>query len=255
MPHFANDGFSLSYSVHGTGKPVLLLHGITVSFAGNFAAWGWIERLTSEGLQVVGLDFRGHGQSDKPHDVAAYGTSNLAGDVIALMDHLAIERASIIGFSLGSIVALRLLHNVRHRCDRSVLVATGDGLIGLPPYTFAEVAPKLCDALARPELPADLPSHVSAYWTFATKVGGDRAAALAAASADYPSCSVDDAAQIEEPVLVISGELDPVMGRGPQLARAIPGGSYVEIAGADHFMLARDQTAQTAAAQFLAASK
>jgi pimeloyl-ACP methyl ester carboxylesterase len=233
---------------------VILLHGICVSFAGNFAPWGWIERLTAKGFQVIGMDFRGHGGSDKIYDVAAYGTSKLAGDVIALLDHLAIDRASLIGFSLGSVIALQLLHAAPQRCGPSVLIATGDGLIGIPPYVMAETNPQLIDVLARPEFPADLPPHFAAYWTFATKVGGDRVAALAAASASYPSCSIEDAAKIEVPVLVISGECDPVLGRGPGLAHAIPKGRYVEIPGADHFVLARDETAQVAAVEFLAGS-
>ncbi len=254
MPQFVNDGHSLSYEVHGSGHPVVLLHGICVSFAGNFAAGGWIERLSAKGLQVIGLDFRGHGGSDKPHDVAAYGTSKLAGDVVALLDHLAIDRASLVGFSLGSMIALHLLHSEPQRCNASVLIATGDGLIGIPPFTFAELGPQLRDALVQPDFPTDLPPHVSAYWTFATKVGGDRLASLAAASASYPSCSSDSAAKITSPVLVVSGESDPVLGRGPRLAQAIPRGRYVEIPGADHFMLARDETAQTTIAEFLSAS-
>jgi len=200
------------------------------------------------------LDFRGHGGSDKIHDASAYGTSKLAGDVVALLDHLAIDRAALVGYSLGSVIALRLLHDSPQRCGPSVLVATGDGLIGIPPYTIDEVATQLREALARPDFPADLPSHVAAYWTFATTVGGDREAALAAASASCPSCSTEAAAKIAVPVLVVSGECDPVLGRGPRLAQAIPHGRYVEIPGADHFMLARDASVQTAIAEFLAAS-
>lgn len=255
MPNFVSGGHSLSYVVHGSGPSVILLHGLSVSFAGNFAAWGWVERLTAKGFQVIGLDFRGHGGSDKTHDVTDYGTSKLAGDVVALLDHLGIGRASFIGYSLGSVIALQLLHAEPQRCGPSALVATGDGLIGIPPYTIAEVSTQLRDALVRSEFPTDLPSHVAAYWTFATTVGGDREASLAAASASYPPCASGVATKIEMPVLVISGECDPVLGRGPRLAQAIPKGRYVEIQGADHFMLARDETVQTQIAEFLAASK
>jgi pimeloyl-ACP methyl ester carboxylesterase len=118
-----------------------------------------------------------------------------------------------------------------------------------------EVATHLRNALSRPDFPSDLPSHVAAYWTFATKVGGDREAALAAASAGYPPCSSEAAMRIAVPVLVVSGECDPVLGCGPRLAQAIPRGRYVEISGADHFMLAHDETVQTTIAEFLAVSK
>ena len=128
MSHFPRDGFSIHYETHGSGLPVVLLHGICVSFAGNFGAYGWIERLRGQGLRVIGMDFRGHGQSDKPHDSSAYGTTHLADDVIALLDHLGLDRVSLMGYSLGSVVALHLLHTHPERFTRGVLIATGDGL-------------------------------------------------------------------------------------------------------------------------------
>ena len=253
MPLFTHEGQALHYEVHGVGRPVILLHGICVSFAGNYGAWGWIERLNAKGFQVIGLDFRGHGGSSKPHDAAAYGTAHLAGDVLALMDHLGIAKASLVGYSLGSAIALHLLHSHPQRFGASALIATGDGLLGLPPLSVNDVAQALREALVRPEFPDDLPSHVAAYWTFATKVGGDRLAAHAAASASYPACAPEVASRIQVPVLVVSGEFDPVLGRGPQMAQVLPQGRYAEIAGADHFMLARDELAQTSIANFLAA--
>ncbi len=228
-----------------------MLHGITVSFAGNFIASGWIPRLVAAGCQVIGMDFRGHGQSDKPRDVSAYGTDTLAGDVIALMDHLGIERASLFGYSLGTMVALRLLHQAPHRTQPSVLMATGDGLMGMPPYSSDNVLPRLAEALARPEYPADLPDHVAAYWTFAVKVGGDRLASHAAAQAHYPAVTRKDLSEIAVAVLVVSGELDLVLGRGATLAGAIPLGEYLEIAGAGHFDLGRNELAQAEATRFL----
>ena len=251
MPRFANDGHSLHYEVHGEGRPVVLLHGITVSFAGNCAAWGWIDALVARGFRVIGLDFRGHGGSDKPRDPAAYGTDALAGDVLALLDHLGIAHASLIGYSLGSKIALHLLRAAPGRWGPTVLIATGDGLIGLPPFTSAEVLPRIADAVGRAEFPADLPSHQAAYWTFATEVGGDRHAAVAAARASYPPCSPDALAGIDVPVLVVSGERDPVLGQGPRLAQALPRGRYLEIANADHFELAGRKAARAAAVAFL----
>jgi len=251
VARFVRDGYSLHYETHGEGRPVVLLHGITVSFAGNFGAWGWVEALGARGFQVIGLDFRGHGASDKPHDPAAYGTEALAGDVLALLDHLGVARTSLVGYSLGSKIALHLLHAAAERIGPSVLVATGDGLIGHPPFDSAHVLPQIAAAVSRPEFPADLPSHAATYWTFATNVGGDRQAALAAARASYPVCDVADLTRVDVPVLVVSGERDPVLGRGPRLAAAFPKGRYVEIAGADHFQLAAHKAVRSAAAEFL----
>ncbi len=251
MQSFSRSGHRIAFEVHGTGRPVVMLHGITVSFAGNFGPAGWIPRLTAAGCQVIGMDFRGHGRSDKPRDVLAYGTDPLAGDVVALLDHLGIERASLFGYSMGTMVALRLLHQLPHRTGPSVLMATGDGLIGVPPFTSTDVFPRLAEALARPEFPADLPDHVAAYWTFAVKVGGDRLASHAAAQANYPAATRQDLQAIAAPVLVVSGELDLVLGRGASLAEAIPLGEYLEVAGAGHFDLGRNERAQAEATCFL----
>lgn len=252
MLRFENDGLSLAYEVHGTGSPVVMLHGAAVSFAGNFGAFGWVERFNARGLQVVGLDARGHGESDKPHYPAAYGTAVLSRDIIALIDHLGYERVSMVGYSVGTTIALHLLHTNPDRFKAAALVATGDGIVGYPPLTFPALLPVLAETLARPEFPADLPPHVAAYWTLAEQIGGDRAAVAAGAKADFPPCSPEEAETIDIPVLVVSGDQDAVLGTGARLAAALPKGRYLEIAGADHFMLALDETVQRAVADFLA---
>lgn len=255
MATFQRDGLDIAYEVHGMGFPVVLLHGVTVSFAGNFGAWGWIGRLNQLGYQVIGMDFRGHGQSAKPHDPAAYGTDNLARDVLALIDYLDLPSVSLIGYSLGSIIALELLHRAPDRFGPSVLIATGDGLLGFPPFDTASVLARLGNALDREAFPIDLPLHDAAYWKFAVKVGGDRAAALAAVQAEYPPCHANQASSITAPVLVVSGERDPVLGRGPRLAQAIARGAYREIAGADHFALCSVDAAISAVEAFLASPR
>jgi len=238
MPTFTNGGLSLHYEAHGDGTPVLFLHGGAVSFEFNYARAGWIERATSRGLKVLGLDFRGHGQSDKPLDPQAYGTEKLAGDALALLDHLDLPRAAIVAYSLGTAVALQLLRHAPGRVTKAALMATGDGLIGHPPHTFEETMPGLVAVLGRSEYPRDLPRHLAAYWNFVEATGTNREAMLALARAKYPPISAAQAAEIKTPVLVVSGARDPVLGRGPRLAQALGRGEYLEVADADHFSLA-----------------
>ncbi|MEX2555881.1 MAG: alpha/beta hydrolase [Actinomycetota bacterium] len=251
MPFFANDGLNLAYEVHGSGLPVVMLHGAAVNFAGNFGACGWIDPLTSRGLQVIGLDLRGHGGSDKPADPALHGTDALARDVIALLDHLGIEQASIVGYSIGTTVALHLLHTHAGRFRAGALVATGEGIIGLGPYSFPERNPPLAEILRRTEFPDDVPPHVSFYWTFAEQVAGDRAAVAAFLSGDFPPCSIEDVATIDVPVLVVSGDQDVVLGTGRRVTETLPRGNYLEVAGADHFTLAVNEDVQRAVADFV----
>ena len=251
MPHFENDGLSLYYEVHGSGSPVVMLHGAAVSFAGNFGLCGWVDPLTSRGLQVIGLDFRGHGNSDAPPDAAASGIDVWARDVVGLLDELGVERAAVVGYSIGSAVALHALHSYPHSFTIGALVATGDGLIGVPPYTFPALLPILVETLRRPEFPADLPPEQAMYWTFASQISGDPSGVAKAAAGDFSPCAPEEAASIDAPVLVVSGENDPVLGTGARLATAIPKSRYWEVAGADHFSLAVDATVQNAVADFL----
>ena len=82
MPKFTTNTVSINYSVYGTGIPVILLHGAIVDFNYNYIQTGWIKSLSENGFQVIGIDFRGYGESDKSNDPNFYGTTNLADDVI-----------------------------------------------------------------------------------------------------------------------------------------------------------------------------
>ena len=251
MPYINNGSVRIYYEVHGNGHPVVLLHGFTANFQFNFANFGWIEALNERGLQVIGIEFRGHGQSDKPNDSGSYGTDNLASDIIAVLDHLNTPYVSIIGYSLGTLVALHLMQVAPDRFDKAVLVATGDGLIGIPPYTSERMFPALIEVLSRNEYPHDLPDHLAVYWDFVAETGGDREALLALAKASYEPLSPQDASAIQIPTLVISGQNDVVIGLGPQLAQALGNGEYLEFAGMSHFALAMETSVQVAVAQFL----
>jgi pimeloyl-ACP methyl ester carboxylesterase len=251
MPFVDNHGIRIHYEIHGSGHPVVLIHGGTVSFKHNYADFGWIESLNDTGLQVIGLDLRGHGKSDKPHDMAAYGTSNLASDVLAVLDQLSLERVSLVAYSIGTAVALHLLTAFPERFDRAALIATGDGLIGIPPHTFDNSLPALLEVIDRTEYPKDLPKHLSTYWNFIAATGGDRQALQALAQARYAPLSSTDVSAISIPTRVISGQSDLVLGQGAKLAQALGQGSYLEIPNADHFSLAADPRVKADVAQFM----
>lgn len=251
MAHFERDGYAIYYELHGSGAPVVLLHGMSMSFTGSYRTFGWVDWIVDHGLQAVAMDFRGHGKSDKPHDVSAYGSTVLGGDVLALLDHLGIKKASLVGYSHGSVIALHLLHSAPQRFDKAVLMAAGDGLMGLPPYVLSEVTARLAAAIEHDTEPVDLPRHEAAYWDFATHGCRDRIAAAAMLRAEYPHCSLADLSRATMPVLVVSAENDPVVGRGSRLAEALPRGRYLEIPGEDHFQLATSDYAKNEVCWFL----
>lgn len=102
---FDSNGVKIRYVTEGKGVPVVLIHG----WMSDSSMWGadlaGNTRLKpAEGFKVIALDCRGHGKSDKPHDVKQYGTE-VAEDVVRLLDHLKIEKAHVVGYSSGAFIA------------------------------------------------------------------------------------------------------------------------------------------------------
>ena len=102
MPSFHNGAVEIAYLDEGEGDPIMLVHGFASSKNVNWVYPTWVSELKKDGRRVIALDNRGHGDSGKLYDAAQYEIAIMAGDVIALMDHLQIARADIMGYSLGS---------------------------------------------------------------------------------------------------------------------------------------------------------
>lgn len=120
---FDSNGVRIHYVVKGEGQPVVLIHGITQSAEVTWGSAGVIDALARE-YRVVALDCRGHGASGKPHDPHAYG-AEMVEDVVRLLDHLEIDRAHVVGFSMGGRIALRLAESHPDRVRSTVLVGSG----------------------------------------------------------------------------------------------------------------------------------
>ena len=109
-----------------TVEPIVLVHGFTLSFERNWQREGWVEYLLAQGRTVIGLDFRGHGASGKPRDPAAYAGNQMPDDVLAVMDGLGLERADLLGYSMGGWISFNLLARFPGRF--SSVVAGGSGV-------------------------------------------------------------------------------------------------------------------------------
>jgi pimeloyl-ACP methyl ester carboxylesterase len=133
MPELKSfDGVRLHYEEEGTGAPVVLLHGLSSSTKGNWQDPGIWARLVEPDRRVIGLDARGHGRSEKPHDPAAYEGDAMANDVGALVEHLALDGFDLVGYSMGAGTALRFALT-DHQIRRLVL-----GGIGGDPRSWGE---------------------------------------------------------------------------------------------------------------------
>lgn len=137
---FDSEGVRIRYVDQGAsdGVPIVLIHGFTQSIEAAWVATGVIEALEND-YRVIALDMRGHGKSDKPHHVSAYG-QNMVDDVVRLLDHLGIAQAHMVGYSMGGGMALRVA--IRHP-ERVASAMPNGARVGEP--TEAEV--KLFDQL------------------------------------------------------------------------------------------------------------
>jgi pimeloyl-ACP methyl ester carboxylesterase len=106
MPHANSQGVRIHYEIEGSGPPVVLQHGITLSL-GCWAQFGYVDALR-EKHRLILIDARAHGESDTPADLALCNTEAMAGDVLAVMEHCGVERAHYIGYSMGGWIGFLL---------------------------------------------------------------------------------------------------------------------------------------------------
>jgi len=107
---FDSNGVKIRYFVEGKGEPVVLIHGWLSSAGINWKLPG-TSTLLAKDYQVIALDVRGHGLSDKPAKEEDYGPQ-LVEDIVRLLDHLKIKKAHIVGYSMGGIIAANFM--VKH---------------------------------------------------------------------------------------------------------------------------------------------
>lgn len=233
MATFDHDGLTLAYDVVGEGKPLLLLHGFASTRIDNWRRTGWYDALLKTGRQVIAMDFRGHGESSRPHDPALYGMDANVGDVIALLDHLGIERCEVMGFSMGAGVAMRVAAAHAHRVKLLVLIGVGGTSI-----KFTSNGEALAKALRAES--ADAIDHAMArgFWLYAEKLGQDREALAASVLAPREAHEIADlVAGITTETLVVAGSRDDLAGDPGVLAAMMPDARSEIVPGADHMFV------------------
>src|SRR5262245_10428987 len=117
MPHFQHDGIDIAFHDEGEGAPILLIHGFGSTKEINWFGPGWVSTLVRAGRRVIALDNRGHGASGKLYEAEAYDPWLMAEDAAALLDHLGIARADVMGYSMGGRIGacLALAHPEKTR--------------------------------------------------------------------------------------------------------------------------------------------
>lgn len=230
MPTVDSGGVTISYVAEGSGPAVVLVHGFASSVQGNWRGPGIIDALIAAGRRVVALDCRGHGASGKPHDPESYSGTAMLDDVIAVMDAEGIEQADLIGYSMGGAIAASLLVGHPERFGRAILAGVGDTLA--TGGRGRRVSEAIASALEQETRAGINDARARAFRSFAEQQGNDMAA-LAAIQRSTREFDRGKLGEVRNPVLVLIGEGDALVGPADQLAAAIPGAQLVKVPG-DH---------------------
>ncbi len=243
----AADGVRIAYESAGEGPAVLLIHGFASDRVQNWKGPGWYDTLTRAGYRVVALDCRGHGESDKPHDPAAYAHDLMARDAVAVMDAAGLERPAVMGYSMGGYLAMHLAVHHGARVQRLIVGGVGETYFS----TAQDTRGRIVAALEAPDA-----SHITDpvgrdFRAFAEQAGKDLKALAACMRGNRKLLSAAELARAVQPVLVVCGESDAITGRPGPLAAAFPNSRAVVVPRRDHMTTVGDKLYKQAVLEFL----
>ena len=137
MPHIQRDGVKVYFESFGQGKtPIVFLHPWSTN------RYIWANQLTAfaRNHQCVVMDHRGHGMSDKPE--AGYAIGEMAADVVAVLDELGIEKAVLVGNSIGGMIAMQTNLDAPDRVIANLILSSGTNIGADTPPEVAEAMQK-----------------------------------------------------------------------------------------------------------------
>jgi len=248
MQFFESDGVKIAFRDEGTGPPVLLIHGFASNSQVNWVGPGWMKALAEAGYRAIALDNRGHGESEKLYDQSAYGAPLMAEDARRLLDHLEVETAHVMGYSMGARIGAFLTINHAKRVRSLVLSGMGINLVrgvgGAGPIAAA--------------LEADSVDEVTndaarSFRLFADQTGSDRLALAACIRASREPITAEALNDAGVPMLIAVGTDDVVAGSAQELAAVLPGAEVLDIPGRDHMRAVGDPVHKKGVLAFLTA--
>jgi pimeloyl-ACP methyl ester carboxylesterase len=241
MPYFDNDGIKIHYEIEGEGPDLFMIHGFASSMQINWYGANWVKVLKDKNRLIL-VDCRGHGESDKPADPLQYG-GKMREDIEKLQDHLKIEKANFMGYSMGAGITMNLLLTRPERMNSAILGGTaiprGDQQI------LRDRSP-IINAL-RAESADSVQNPIGKrFRLFAQSTGGDLNALAAVMEGGMRETT--DMAQTKEklkkvtiPVLTVVGSDDDLMpGDKTVISTLIPGACHFQIQGKDHLTVVPD---------------
>lgn len=223
---FDSNGTKIRYVTEGTGEAIVLIHG----WMSDSSFWGRDLRGETKlksmpGFRAIAIDCRGHGQSDKPHEVGKYGTE-MAADVVRLLDHLKIEKAHLVGYSSGAFIVGKVAALQPERILSIIYAGQAPLLVAqksaVEPTPAAKVPPSEVELFATAVeagrdlgeyliavTPADKPKLTAAQGKALAKMlyGGKDLKAFVAAGRSFPqlAVTVEDLQRCKVPTLFLHG--------------------------------------------------
>jgi pimeloyl-ACP methyl ester carboxylesterase len=246
MPRFHHGPVEIAFLDQGQGDPILLIHGFASSKEVNWVNPGWVSTLTRDGRRVIAFDNRGHGESTKLYDPSDYDTRLMAEDARALLDHLGIARADVMGYSMGARITacLSLEHPARVR-------AAIFGGLGIHLVDGVGLPEDIADALEAPSLDDVSDARGRMFRAFADQTKSDRRALAACIRGSRQTLTPAEVAQLKMPVLVAVGTEDDLAGKAQPLVDLMPDARALDIPGRAHMLAVGDRAFKAGALEFL----
>jgi pimeloyl-ACP methyl ester carboxylesterase len=246
MPSFHNGPVEIAYLDEGEGEPIVLVHGFASNKEVNWVAPGWIATLTRAGHRAIALDNRGHGESSKLYDPADYDRAKMAEDVRALLDHLGIARADVMGYSMGA----RITANLALAHPKRLRSATFGGL-GIRLVSGGGLPSNVVRALEAPSIDAVTDPQGFMFRRFAEQTKSDLRALAACARAGAGPLPRAQVASLRIPALIAVGTKDTIAGSPQELAQLLPESRVLEIPDRDHMLAVGDRVYKEGMLAFL----
>jgi pimeloyl-ACP methyl ester carboxylesterase len=252
LRRFSSDGVDIAFIDAGPqgrdlNEPILLIHGFASNHRMNWVGPRWVETLTGAGRRVIAFDNRGHGQSEKLYAPPDYHLDLMIRDGANLLAHLGVERADVMGYSMGARIASFLALAEPRLVHSLVLGGLGDRLVrdgGLPEA--------IAEALEAPSLDSLVDPTQRLFRGFAEQTKSDRAALAACVRGSRRSLTPEEAARINQPTLVAVGERDTLAGDPSKLVALLPRAQALLIPGRDHNLAVGDKAFKAGALDFFA---
>jgi pimeloyl-ACP methyl ester carboxylesterase len=252
MPTFSSTGVTIAFSDTrpASDQPrgvVLLVHGFASNATTNWVQTGWVRLLVEAGYRVVAFDHRGHGDSDKLYNIEDYGAPLMAVDAINLLDHLGIQQAHFVGYSMGARVSAFALLAHPDRVASAVFGGLGINMV----HGMKGRGDTIAEALEAPSLEDVTDPGGRVFRAFAEQTKGDLKSLAACMRSGRVPITELALAGVTKPVLVVVGDTDAVAGSAVELAAIIPGAQSVSLPGRDHMKAVGDRGFKDAVLNFL----